>query len=706
MNIFKRILSAALILCIVMSLSSVAMAAALYKQGDSGKEITKIKDRMYELGYYTSKPTNVQFNSTMVERVKQLQKANGLKQTGEIDQALYDLIFSDDVLQKNGRKLGTLQEGDSGGRVLALKERMQQLQYFASTAKLNDVFNEGMTTRVKELQKVNGFEQTGKVTTELYEFIMSSKCLNKSGTQPGTLAEGSSGDKVYKLKKRMQELLYFSESTNISSSFTESTATRVKQLQKVNGFEETGIVTPELYDYIMSSKCLNKNGLPVGALAEGDSGDKVLKLKKRMQALRYFESDSSINNSFTETTTQRVKLLQETNGLEPTGIVTKELYDFIMSKDCLKCGDWHNPYYNVEARLNYELDGEKLFSLSESGNVVVFVLDFFANNYMKSLLRAYPKAMDPFKDFTYYTNCDPRYIGTYPSITHMLTGVDFDPDMLVAQWFEYAWQQPSANHLYDSIHQLGYKFHYYYYSAISNGMKAEAVGKVDNLIDLTQPGHKTPKPIYSYDNFLTQLEARGLTADKTEDKYIQMIHLRGAHAPYTVDANGRYKEDASREETIAGYLKMVKVYMDEMKRLGLYDDATIIITADHGDKNGNMQVVYFIKQPGETHDKMVENAAPISHDDFPGTLLALIGGDYSKYGTSIFDWKKGDKRQRTCAITSRDANLYPLGSCYSDKGVASHNEWKIYTYTGDGDDLMKLFKRGKYKSVPLKQSFN
>jgi len=146
--------------------------------------------------------------------------------------------------------------------------------------------------------------------------------------------------------------------------------------------------------------------------------------------------------------------------------------------------------------------------------------------------------------------------------------------------------------------------------------------------------------------------------------------------------------------------------MEEMKRLGLYDDATIIITADHGDKDANMQVVYFIKEAGETHDEMDENAAPISHDDFPGTLLSIIGGDYSQYGTSIYDWNEGDKRQRTCSVVSRDTLLYPVGSSYSDKGTGAHNVWKTYTYTGDGDDLVKIQKRDKYTHEQLKQSFN
>ena len=200
-------------------------------------------------------------------------------------------------------------------------------------------------------------------------------------------------------------------------------------------------------------------------------------------------------------------------------------------------------------------------------------------------------------------------------------------------------------------------------------------------------------------------EEKGLTVDQTDKKYIQMIHLRGAHAPYSADANGNYNASVGRNENIAGYMHMVDDYIQRMKALGLYDDATIIITADHGDKGTNMQVVYWIKQAGEHHDSIPVTAAPISHDDFPGTILSLIGADYP-YGKSIFDWHDGDVRQRSCSVVDRDTSLYPLVTSFSDLELGAHNMWKTYTYTGDGQELMRIQKRGAYTREALAQSFN
>ena len=51
-------------------------------------------------------------------------------------------------------------------------------------------------------------------------------------------------------------------------------------------------------------------------------------------------------------------------------------------------------------------------------------------------------------------------------------------------------------------------------------------------------------------------------------------------------------------------MTIMEAYLNELKRLGVYDDATIIITADHGgDWKEEMQIIYFIKQPGEVHER-------------------------------------------------------------------------------------------------------
>lgn len=672
MKQLKRV--AAFVLTVCLALSCLAALADTYKQGDAGSEILAIKQRMLELGYYNGDISHNRFNDIMTERVKQLQKMNGLSQTGVVDDALYELIFSDAVIKKDGTKATT-------GNPAAPAEQPAE-------APATEVPAAPETQQPAEAPAAT--EAPAPAATEA------------PAANAVLYREGDSGSEVMRIKQRMLELGYYN-GTLSNNAYNATMTERVKQLQAMNSLEATGVIDQVTYDLLFSNTVIGLNGLAAGTLKQGDTGSRVREIRNRMFELKYF--DAAGGSEFTAAMTERVKLLQKMNGFAETGVITPEQYDYIMSDKCTQCGEHVNQNYNASNRYFYKLDGEKLYSLSSSGNVVIFIVDYFANNWLSGVLQNYPYMLDNFNDFTYYSNCDPRYIGTYPSVMHMLTGHDFDPSLLVGENFEQAWTSDSANYIYDTIHQQGYEFRYYYYTSISDGATSWAVGKIDNLVDVAaDPTHEFT-PIYSFTDFNDNLQAKGLTVDQTDKKYIQMIHLRGAHAPYSADANGNYNASVGRNENIAGYMHMVDDYIQRMKALGLYDDATIIITADHGDKGTNMQVVYWIKQAGEHHDSIPVTAAPISHDDFPGTILSLIGADYP-YGKSIFDWHDGDVRQRSCSVVDRDTSLYPLVTSFSDLELGAHNMWKTYTYTGDGQELMRIQKRGAYTREALAQSFN
>lgn len=70
-----------------------------YRKGDGGAEITIIKDRMKEIGYYTPTATyNSKFNEIMEERIVDFQESNGLYPTGVIDdETLTNLYAADPV---------------------------------------------------------------------------------------------------------------------------------------------------------------------------------------------------------------------------------------------------------------------------------------------------------------------------------------------------------------------------------------------------------------------------------------------------------------------------------------------------------------------------------------------------------------------------------------------------------------------------------
>ena len=83
------------------------------KKGDSGPDVTALKERLFDLGYITSRNFGDDYNKNTVERIRQLQKKNGLRQTGIATPELQELIFSDDCIGKDGTKRAAA-DGSSG----------------------------------------------------------------------------------------------------------------------------------------------------------------------------------------------------------------------------------------------------------------------------------------------------------------------------------------------------------------------------------------------------------------------------------------------------------------------------------------------------------------------------------------------------------------------------------------------------------------
>ena len=64
------------------------------KVGSEGSDVKRFKTAMYWLGYFKDKNVSDQYNSLTAERVKLLQKNNGLEETGEADAELQALVYS------------------------------------------------------------------------------------------------------------------------------------------------------------------------------------------------------------------------------------------------------------------------------------------------------------------------------------------------------------------------------------------------------------------------------------------------------------------------------------------------------------------------------------------------------------------------------------------------------------------------------------
>ena len=393
----------------------------------------------------------------------------------------------------------------------------------------------------------------------------------------------------------------------------------------------------------------------------------------------------------------------------------------------------------------YHLDGTDQFRVSAGNNVIMFVVDCFSDLDLTNALAQNPQALSGFEDFTFYDNMDSVYCGTYPSMTHMLTNTRVDFGAGVNEWTRAAWNSEKSEYFYSSMAENNYVSNLYTIDLNllcgSNNYEELLEGKISNFdnapLDRTVDNETirrtmlrmaayrmAPKLLknYFYVNlneyydvvtvtddpimhenydFYAALKEKGLSADETKDYFI-VQHIMGTHL-FENDEYGNYKEDATAVETALGCLNIVREYIGELKRLGVYDAATIIMTADHGVAYGQ-QPVFFIKNPYDSNDEVTVNSAPVTFDELLPTIAEAAGIDASPIGETIYAYSESDVRERTLYVGDYREE-YPSVPCYYGDKIGTYNVYVGYTYSGDENELLKYIFDKPSQIIPMVESY-
>lgn len=181
----KKILALLVLLTLLLALLPAAQADAFrtLKLNAKGDDVLALKQRLYELGYFsTSKLTDTYTDST-VKAVKAFQKNNGLEPTGSADSAAQATLYSDQALDAKGKQAASgdpaaleyatevgyyrdLAAGAYGDDVETLKTALRKLGYFTGR-KITNKYDAEMEAAVKACQKALGMEETGIADTSL-----------------------------------------------------------------------------------------------------------------------------------------------------------------------------------------------------------------------------------------------------------------------------------------------------------------------------------------------------------------------------------------------------------------------------------------------------------------------------------------------------------------------------------------------------------
>lgn len=382
-----------------------------------------------------------------------------------------------------------------------------------------------------------------------------------------------------------------------------------------------------------------------------------------------------------------------------------------------------------------------IYEVSAKNNVIIFVLDKFDQTYVDKMLTAFPNSLDGLKGFTYYPNTTGSYCYTHVAVPYLLTGdriPEYDPtdEQFISQidnseYFKYITEHTGSLCIYtdefnirsndardkidncvraryrvDDAKMLAASRKASLYKLLPFKYKQNYVyGSADFNSALTSTATEEYYSLDDYDSEAAMDKAilkDGLSENKQYgDNSFRFIHIKGAHERYRLDENAVYHAEAISEEqkglekTAAGSMKLVSDYLKALNDLGLYKDATVIITADHGnahviesndDTARNVNPIMFFKPAGAGYDQPLKTSnAPVSHDDIFPTVIRALGGDYTKFGRCLDEIGENEDRTRYFYWVFRDLDEPNILTYY-------HKE---YAVTGDARDNANWHETGR-----------
>ncbi len=373
--------------------------------------------------------------------------------------------------------------------------------------------------------------------------------------------------------------------------------------------------------------------------------------------------------------------------------------------------------------------GDGLYEIGDEGNIIVFVLDSYDSDYFKKILAEEPEFTQELPGFTFFSNHSGTNYETQYGIVPLVTGHLYRNEEATPDWLETI---SSERMFYDELLDSGFDIGIYTSDIylIPERIKAKSIDfkTVDlkfksnftmfkhlyrmvackYMPDVVKPYiwlhglefenltyAEATDSIFTCDNaeFLQNLAAQGISVTPGTKAY-RLIHLNGAHAPFDLDADGNPTEGTYDESNIGrGALRMAEKYLDEMKKQGVYDNSTIIITADHGNEvyDGELANPVFLIKPAGVSEGFTVNDAPVWPLDFAPTVAQMAGSaNYSDYGTSVFDVKEGQERERF--IYSYVYGNVHKNVCLHQHGIRNLIEYRV---PSDAADPMRYELTGR-----------
>lgn len=372
-------------------------------------------------------------------------------------------------------------------------------------------------------------------------------------------------------------------------------------------------------------------------------------------------------------------------------------------------------------------------SFSSENNVVFFLVDRFDAKYYREMEATDPDFFENLDGFTYFDDYTSLYCRTYPGVMSILTGKEYDPVKSKAANFKEIYSD--GGHM-RALYDKGYEINVYTEQSYVYTDASVFEGYVSNISGVNEY-YIDSKPALCYDmirlslsqylpiaaknavGYMSTPEFNAHAIYKTDEDDVFIVNEESTEALYgrvsdaqfnKVETKGRFTfihlygchdVNKSNIENVKNTFKLINEYLDNMKSLGIYEDATIIITGDHsaalsdskliGEANkrddGTRVTAMLFKKSGDAGVPLKRSNAQISQDELWATIYESEGILDLKTGESFFDVPEGVDRVRRYYFemykNSKNNDLeYNQLIEYKIEGTANDGEnWEIVDRT-------------------------
>lgn len=383
------------------------------------------------------------------------------------------------------------------------------------------------------------------------------------------------------------------------------------------------------------------------------------------------------------------------------------------------------------------------FELSSKNNTVMFVVDTLDSSWFEDMVLTDKEYKDNLKDFTYFKDAVAGGSPTVLGIPTILTGkIDYNAQQEYEDFYKEAYGESNLfSDMKNENYQVKLYTEYYYLDHCDKDnvdnlkMEQEYVitskegfynclyklvsfyampqflkqhfwlytGDFSNYISIRDQSSN----MYGLDDaqFYEDYKDKGITLQNDKNTFV-MYHLNGSHGPYVMgdDAKRVPENSVGVDLQTRGVFKIISEYMQELKDKGIYDNTTIIITADHGGVDLYQNPAILVKDKNVHQDEITVDNSKVTFTNLNATIAASCLKDAAAYGDNLY--QIGDRDVVRFHVAPNDLTE----NVWKDDPAAKTQLWSLIVIPADAraTDIgrFRLIHYDEYEDVVKQYNLN